>query len=337
MTSSPAKSRPTLVEVARAAGVSVATASRSLSRRGRVAKATRDRVEAAAERLGFTRNAMATSLRGPRASTMLGLIVPSLVDPFFAAVAAGLQTAAAQRHLGVMVACHHGETGELERLVRTMVAHRTLSVIFVPIPGPAPRSLAAEAEYGTVLMALDAPAEGVRCDTIVTDNRSAAERITSTLLARGHRSFFIVALALELWTQQERLIAIRETLQSAGVPLDPGSVVAAPAAGEPDATRTRALLERQRPDAVIGLSILPLVCAIRVAREAGLAPDFACFDKNPLFDLIPEAILGVEQDPVAIGRTAVERVSTLLEVGRNDPETLVLPWRGPFVWGGRHG
>lgn len=82
----------TITDVAKLAGVSVATVSLAISGKGRISPATADRVNQAIEQLGYVRNRQAAQLRGGE-SGVIGLIVRDIGDPFYAAMTAGLSEA----------------------------------------------------------------------------------------------------------------------------------------------------------------------------------------------------------------------------------------------------
>lgn len=98
-------------DVARAAGVSVATVSRAFSADGAVSETTKRRVIAEAERLGYYPNPAARHLITGRSGN-IGLIVPDLANPFFADAAKGVERAARQRHIGLFIS----DTDEQDRL-----------------------------------------------------------------------------------------------------------------------------------------------------------------------------------------------------------------------------
>jgi len=96
------KNNPTIVDVARASGVSKSTVGRALSGAGSINPETRQKVQKAADRLGYERNHLAQSLRSGRTG-MLGLVIPDIANPFWAEVARGAQDKAAQMDASLLV------------------------------------------------------------------------------------------------------------------------------------------------------------------------------------------------------------------------------------------
>ncbi len=115
---------PRLGDVAKRAGVSVATVSRVLNNRGYLSQSTRERVARAIDELGYRPNQVARSLLSRRTGT-IGLIVPSTALPFFGEVALGVEDALAERGLRLLLCNSHGrsdrEREHLDLLVRNRV------------------------------------------------------------------------------------------------------------------------------------------------------------------------------------------------------------------------
>ena len=121
-------SSPTLHDVARSAGVSLATASRVLNGSTRkVAEAYRERVEAAAAELGYTANLSAqATARGT--SAIIALLVADIADPYFAQIAAGVARGADEAGLVVTIAITERDPQREARLVRALRGQRYLAL-----------------------------------------------------------------------------------------------------------------------------------------------------------------------------------------------------------------
>jgi LacI family transcriptional regulator len=94
--------RPTIIDVAKRAGVSKSTAARALAGAANISDAARDQVLRAADALGYTRNALAVSMRSGR-SGMLGLVLPDIANPFWGEVARGAQDRAADSGTSILI------------------------------------------------------------------------------------------------------------------------------------------------------------------------------------------------------------------------------------------
>src|SRR3954469_5056362 len=106
--------RPTLAQVASLAGASLKTASRALNHEAHVAAGTADRGRQAADLLGYRLNGIARELRRGATSTLVGLISGDLANPFYSAVASGIERELRQHGL-LLVTANNDEDSELER------------------------------------------------------------------------------------------------------------------------------------------------------------------------------------------------------------------------------
>lgn len=213
-----------LVDVARTAGVSLATASRALTGRAGVSPAVADRIRGIARELGYVANPHARTLAGGATSTV-GLIVHQIDDPYFAEIAAGVLGRAGERDLLVQIN-HSGRDPATElRQVRHLVAQR-VDVIVIAGSGyhdPAHQA-AVRAELsgyqaaGGRVTVIGRHALGV--DAVLPENRAGARTVTGHLLALGHRRIAVAAGTRRLTTVTDRLAGAAEALAGAGLRLD---------------------------------------------------------------------------------------------------------------------
>lgn len=325
--------RPTLLQVADATGFSSSTVSRALQDDPRVTEPTRNRIKETAARLGFSRNTPASSLRSGRASSLVGLLIPDFRDPFFAAVAAGLQEEASRHHIEVIIGCHNDSTQNQERLIRQMASHRVQAIVIAPAPGASPAQLAAEMKFGTTVVSLDRPSPELGCDLVTSENVSGARKLTLEMLKRGHRKFGVITLQTGIWTQRVRLQAVRDTLQEAGIDLDPEAVVSLNPDGTFPERPLNTLFFDKGITAVISLSVMATVPGLTAALARDLELDWASFDGHPLFDLLDATILCIEQDASEVGKAAMVRLAERQEHAGLPPEEVMVPLGAPITRG----
>ncbi|GAB3212870.1 LacI family DNA-binding transcriptional regulator [Marinactinospora endophytica] len=220
----------TLEQVARHAGVSLATASRVLNGSTRqVGEKLRERVTASAHELGYLANASAQTL-ARNTSTLVGLVVHDIADPYFSSIAAGMTEVAEEQGLVVVL----GTTGRAARreaqLLATLRSHRARAVVLVgsrTIDEASTRQLAEEVDRFTAQGGRVAcvSQEGLPADTIVPDNRAGAAELARRLTQQGHRRFAILAGPTDLRTARDRLDGFHAALSQAGAELAPHNVV----------------------------------------------------------------------------------------------------------------
>jgi len=223
----------TLSRVAERAGVSLSTASRVLHGSGgrAVREEARIKVLAAASDLHYVSHGPAQALA--RASTSLvGLVVHDVADPYFAAIAAGaMRTARARDLMVVMAATFRDPDLELEYVAR-LRAQRARAVLLAGSgfadPGYAARlahELALLEEQGGRIVCVGP--HGIPADTVLPGNADGAAQATRHLWDLGHRRIGVVSGPPELATVRERRDGIRHTLRALGEPLPDARVVEA--------------------------------------------------------------------------------------------------------------
>ncbi|MEU4534038.1 LacI family DNA-binding transcriptional regulator [Streptosporangium sp. NPDC023825] len=213
----------TLEDVARQAGVSLATASRVLNGSTRqVGASLRAKVELAAAELGYRTNVAAQTLaRG--ASNVIGLVVHDLTDPYFAAIADGAMRVAESQGLMVMIGTTHRDPQREIAYVSTLNAQRVRAVLLVGsrVTDPeATRRLRTELDHyresGGRVACVGQNLLGV--DTVVPDNRLGAAELARALAGLGHRNFAILAGPDWLIAPRDRVEGFTGALEELGLP-----------------------------------------------------------------------------------------------------------------------
>ncbi|GAA3128712.1 LacI family DNA-binding transcriptional regulator [Planomonospora alba] len=213
----------TLEDVARHAGVSLATASRVLNGSTRqVGASLRAKVEQAAQQLGYRTNVAAQTLaRG--ASNVIGLVVHDLTDPYFAALADGAMRVAEDQGMMVMVATTHRDPEREIAYVATLNAQRVRAVLLSGsrIADPAvTRRLREELDRyrqtGGRVACVGQALLGT--DTVTPGNAEGAADLARALAGLGHRRFAVLAGPPWLITAQDRVAGFTGALAELGLP-----------------------------------------------------------------------------------------------------------------------
>jgi LacI family transcriptional regulator, galactose operon repressor len=254
--------QPRLVDVARAAHVSLSTASRALSdSRDRVSAELRDRVLEAARELGYVPNAHARAL--VRASNpIVGLIVHDVSDPYFSEIARGVLGLASQADLMVLIG---NSFRDPERELAHIQALRAQRVQAIVLAGSGYRDPGAEVQAAAELKAFERNGgraaivgrHALPVDAVLPDNVEGARSMGHALTELGHRRIGVVAGPAALTTIEDRLRGFRAALDDVGVDLSADAVVHA------DFTR-----DGGREGAARLLSALPDLTAIFALNDA---------------------------------------------------------------------
>jgi LacI family transcriptional regulator len=316
-----ARSHVTLEEIARAAEVSVATASRVLSGGPRyVRPQLRDRVEAAAAKLAYTPNAHAQALAGG-ASRTVGVVCHDVSDPYFAAIVRGVMQVAGDNHLLVMLASTFRDAEREIAYVSMLRAQRARAILLIG-SGFQDRdwehAMATElAPYlaGGGRVAAVSRHPNLPVDCVLPANRSGAAALARVLLSLGHRRFAVLSGPPVLTTVADRLTGFRNGLASAGVCLADTDIVHGPFTRDGGHAAMRELISRGlRATCVFAVTDVMAIGALAALREHGIAvPDevsVAGFDDIPIVRDLTPALTTVALPLLRIGERAMELALT---------------------------
>lgn len=266
----------TLSDVARHAGVSLATASRVLngSADRTVGPAYREQVLRSAELLGYSPNAQAQAVaRG--ASNLVGLLVHDISDPYFSTIAAGVTDIAEDLGATVMLAStRQRPERELEYLA-TLRAHRARAVVMVGSRWAdkrhqelVAREIDAYRRAGSRVAAVSQERLGV--DTVQPQNRAGARDLARALVDHGHETFGVLGGPEGLITARDRVTGFREGLRERGVAEAPVFRGVFTRDGGYDATR-QLLADGHRPGCLFAVNDVMAVGAMAAVRDHGLS------------------------------------------------------------------
>jgi LacI family transcriptional regulator len=315
---------PTIRDVAKRAEVSLSTVSAVLNASAPASEATRLKVLAAVAELGYEPNSQARNLKRRR-SHAIGLIVPDVLNPFFALVAEGIGDEARRRDY-LLVLCSTDFDGEREaRYARLLRARRLDGIVHLSgtgLPPPALHELAGSARVVTV----DERVHGFRAPFVGSDNRRGARAAAELALARGHRRFAILAGPTGLWTAEQRLAGYREALAAAG--LDPDLVPTARGDYRLESGRVAAAeLLAHEPTAILAANDLMAIGCLQHALASGLrVPDdlsVVGYDDVPLATVVTPRLTTVRQPAREMGRVAATLLLDGID-GRDVPESVDL-------------
>jgi LacI family gluconate utilization system Gnt-I transcriptional repressor len=221
---SPARQRPTLKDVAAAAGVSPMTASRVMRGEPSVAETARKAVQAAVERLGYIPNQVAGSLRSKR-SGIIAVIVPTLTGSVFAETVRGITETLGPLDYQIMIGESSYDLAREEKVTAALVQRRPDGIIIAGVKHtPAARAMLAAAGV-PVAEIWDKTSHPI--DNVVGfSNYDAARELTERLLDKGYRRFVLGTGPMMRGNRAgERALGLRDALAARGVPEPPQVIV----------------------------------------------------------------------------------------------------------------
>jgi LacI family transcriptional regulator len=301
----PAGPRPvTLADIAREVGTSPSTASRALSGRGYVAADVRERLLAAAERLGYVPNASARALK-QQTSRVVGVVVSDLGNPFYGGLAAGIEQTLREADYRMLLVGDNSERREELAAVKTFLEMRAPGVILTPVSPEAPEFLA---RRGVAVVEVDRRVARVPADAVVIDNVRGAREAVEYLFGLGHRRVALLGVDTDWTSDVGRLEGYRAAHAAAGLPVDEALIRRIPFHDETAPDQIAALLEREAPTAIFAANNLLAEQAWRVLRARGLSlpgdVSLVGFDDVQWTEMVSPGITVVAQPTIELGRRA---------------------------------
>jgi len=326
--------RPTMRDVARAAGVSPMTVSRVVNDEPTVLPETVARVERAIRRLGYQRNEAARRLRSRgQATQTIGVLVDDLANPFFATLAAEVEDAARQRNYVVLIGSSNDNLRREREVVAAFCARQADGLIVVPVQGNH-RFLADHLARGIKAVCVDRPAAGLPVDRVLVDNRAGARKAVRHLLDQGHRRIGYLGDREDIWTIQERYAGFLDAFSDIGIEPDPRLVRHGQRSRVEAARHAAELLSLDGPPTALfttnDLITMGAIDALHSRNGHGGGPDSVAlvgFDEFALADKVSPPVTVVAQDPVLLGATAAQMLFARIAGDTSPPREVVLTTR----------
>lgn len=207
--------RPTIVDVAKAAGVSVSTASNALTGVRRVGADTRARIRKIADEMGYEPNLVARSLASKR-SGMIGVVVPDITDSFLTEFVRGVERVIAEHGLSLLIGDSGNDAARESQYLRSFQDRRVEGVILIPTGDT---KLAGLNELADALptVVVDREVRGWTGDFVSCDHRRGAEMLVDHLVSLGHTRIAQLAGDQEISSARLRHAAVRARLAEHGL------------------------------------------------------------------------------------------------------------------------
>ncbi len=309
-------------DVARLAGVSVASASFAVNGQPGVAPATRRRILAAAEQLGYRANPQAQALRRGRTTTY-GFVVRNLANPFFLEVLSGAEQAAVDAGATLLLLDSRYSLERERRHVQEMAAQRLAGLAIAPVGTGESIRLWQERRPGTPVVALNATAGRIAgVSRVGPDNRAAVELPMRCLAELGHVSAAFLSAPRSLMADPDRLRHFRRLAKELGLR---GTVMYSPLTLD-DVRRaaTAQLAAPGPPTAIITNSDYTAHAVYKAARDLSLrvGPGVSVVghDDLPTSELLDPPLATIRLDGRELGRALMVRL-----LGAGPPDHYVAP------------
>lgn len=322
-----------MIDVAQAAGVSIATVSAFINGTSKVSPELTERIGVAIRETGYKRNAIARSLKLGMTHTV-GLTVPHITNPFFTEVVSVIQQAFDRAGYAVMLFCTDEHLDNQDDHIRLLLDRMVDGLIVARVgDGVRFKQLIDGARVPVVLF--DRLCPGVEADTVTLDNHRAVVEAMNYLIGLGHRRIGYISGGVDISPIRDRGEGYRQALEAAGLPFRP-ELIQLGDLHEGDGYRTamQLLTLPDRPTAIFSANNPMVVGAMKAIRDLGLkCPDdisVACFDDFPWADVFQPQMTTVAQPVEAIGEQAARLLLDRLQ-GRAPDHARHMVLRGNLV------
>lgn len=337
------KKNPRIFEVARTAGVSIATVSRVANGTARVRPRTEARVRAAMARLGYRPHALARGLAARRSHT-IGLLITDILDPYFAEIVRGAQERAESGGYVVLLGDASVHTASEDLLVKRLLERRVDGLIVA--------SSRTTDDYALQLRSEDVPVVcingpvGQFAHAVQIDQRKGGRLAVEHLAGLGHRRVAHITGPTGVPTRAERLAGFRTALKECGLVHDPALVVTGVTSMDEAWTATTRLLALPDPPTAIFTyndrwAIASYHAIHASGRRVGTDVSVVGFDGIAMGEWVDPPLTTVAQPRREMGRAAIDILMAVLR-GEDAADMLVVEPRlvvrgstGPIRSGGR--
>ena len=313
-----------MVDVARAASVSLKTVSRHVNGATNIAPDLDDRIRDAIQELGYRRNHSAASIRPGRRSGVVGVIIEDIGNPFYSALVRGAEGVLEEAGLLLLSASSEEDGSRHDLLMERLLERRVDGLIVVP-PRHGGTSWSGTPGLPPVVY-VDRPGPMKDVDVVVADDFGGARDATSLLVSNGARRIAFVGDSLEIATVAERRRGYRAVLAAAGIGADPEWELTDRHDVSEAAQAVTSLLQRTAgPDGLFCANNRCSLGALHAFRALGRRIAMVGFDDFEAATVAQPAVSVVSQDAHGMGRLAAEQLMRRIGGDTRPAQRVVLP------------
>jgi len=320
--------RPTMRHVAALAGVGIKTVSRVINDEAGVSEPTRQKVLDAIAQLNYQLDVTAGSLRrAGRRTLSVGLLLPSVSNPFSGEIHRAMEDALGARGIAVFAASLDDDPRREQAIIAAFLGRRVDGLVLTPI-AKNQAYVIPEHSRNLPMVFIDREPVGVEADAVVTDNAVGAAKAAGHLLAQGHTKLAYLGDRTDIQTARERRRGFLEEMGRAGIPTSPLPVVENL---HDEGAARRAALEllssENPPTAIFSSQNLVTFGTMRALKELGAHKRVALvgFDDFTLADMMDPGVTVIAQHPERIGVKSAERLLARIDGDDQPPQTYIVP------------
>ncbi|MBS4197349.1 LacI family DNA-binding transcriptional regulator [Lederbergia citri] len=259
--------KPTIYDVAKAAGVSIATVSKVMNNTGNIRDTTREKVKKIMEKLNYQPSLMASALTGKGTET-LGLVVPDISNPFFSEMAKTIEDRAHESGMSVII-CSTDENTEKEKKYIELLQRKQVDGMIVASTFHDMEILKRVVDQKTPLVMLTQDDAGIGVTSISVDDFKGGLEATSHLISEGHRDIIMIAEYAK--SSKFRIYGYIEAHEEHGLEVSEENIFRTVASIENGREVFRKIVQRGIvPTGIFACNDLIAVGVIQEAKEMGL-------------------------------------------------------------------
>lgn len=306
----------TIHDVAKVAGVSVATVSRVLNG-GVVSDKTKAKVLKAINDMNYKPNLLGRNLR--RSSTMtIIILLPTISNSFYSKIVRGIEDKASENGYNVMI-CDTNSKAEKEKVYLEMLKNKLVDGVIIMSSAIGAQQLTKLANNFPIVQCCESK-EGTDITTITIDNYSASYKAVKHLINIGNKRIALICGSNEFYSSKLREQGYRKALIDSGIEIDETIIKAGNYSFESGFRITRELLlQVNRPTAIFAMSDTMAIGAIKACREKGLSVphdmSIVGFDNIKFATMCEPTLTTIKQPQYELGSIAME---TLISKIKND-------------------
>ena len=322
----------TIYDVAREAGVSMATVSRVINGSANVKPSTRKKVLRVIEELGYRPNAVARGLASKKTTT-IGVILPDISSIFFAELARGIEDIAAMYHYNIILSSSDQNVDKELKLINNLMEKQVDGLLFLGSAVGEEHRRLFQSSLPVVLVATE-DTQG-ELPSVGIDITRAAYEAVHYFLSGGHTRIGFLTESLQSNLGKQRFAGYAEALKAWGIAVDETLVMEIHPFYERSLKATKTLLSLPKPPtAIFAANDEVAIGAIHAIQDAGRSvPDdveVIGFDNTRLAQMVRPMLTSVVQPLYDIGAVAMRLLTKLIQQEEVGMKTVILPHRLEF-------
>ncbi len=320
----------TIYDVAKKAGVSIATVSRVLNKKDNVSEETKQRVMDAIEELNYVPNMIASALMTKKMST-LSLLIPDVINPFFSEIARGVEDAANNYNYNVIV-CNTDYDLKKEAVYLNLLKQKSVDGFIVASAIYNDKNVydLIKQDYPLVLLGreIDGIEKNTRTDVIVSNDICGGYQATKHLIELGHRKIDLILGPKEIKVNRDREKGYRKALRDHGIAVDKNRIHNGRFKIEFGCSKALEILrKKEQPTAIFAGNDIIAIGVLRAAKSLGydVPGDLSVvgYDNTILAEIADPPLTTINQQMYKMGYMAAEMLIKRLKGDKKPAQRVI--------------